>query len=266
MSTATAAGALIRAWRLTRSRSQMDLALEAGISPRHLSFIETGRSRPSRETLLLLADQLEVPLREKNALLEAAGYARAYAESGLDAPELAQVKRQLQAVLDRQEPFGAIVSDLHWNVVMANRVSLGMMSRLLPGHLLARQPLSHLDLIFAPDGLRRHIANWPEVARALVARIHREMLALPGGHPAAGLLDRVLAYPDVPKAWRAPDLATPSLPLLHLRLAAPAGEIRLFTTIATIGTPYDVTLQELRIESFVPADDASQAALDRLIA
>jgi transcriptional regulator with XRE-family HTH domain len=266
MSTASAAGQLIRAWRLTRARSQMALALDAGISPRHLSFVETGRARPSRETLLLLAEALEVPLRERNALLEAAGYARAYPESGLDAPELTQVKRQLQAVLDRQAPFGAIVSDLHWNVVMANRVSLGLMSRLLPPHLLARQPLSHLDLIFAADGLRAHLANWTEVARALVARIHREVLALPSGHPAAGLLDRVLAYPDVPRAWRAPDLATPALPLLQLRLATPEGEIRLFTTIATIGTPYDVTLQELRIESFVPADDQSQRALERLVA
>src|SRR3546814_1325445 len=113
----------------------MDLALDAGISPRHLSYIETGRSRPSRNTLLVLADNLEVPLRERNALLEAAGYARAYGESGLDAPEMAQVKRQLQAVLDRQEPFGALVSDLHWNVVMANSVSLRMMRQIGRAHV-----------------------------------------------------------------------------------------------------------------------------------
>jgi transcriptional regulator with XRE-family HTH domain len=266
MPTGNAAGRLLRAWRLTRGVSQMDLALDAGISTRHLSFIETGRSRPSQEVILLLAQALDVPLRQRNGILEAAGFARVYPETGLDAPEMASVRQMLAQVLARQEPFGALVSDLHWNIVMANRVSAAMIGRLVHPDLLAMQPMNHLKLIFDPRGLRRHLVNWPEVAKALVGRIHREVLALPREHPAAALLAEVLSYPEVPKAWRTPDLAEPVAPLMTLHIRGEGMDLRLFTTVATLGTPHDVTLQELRIETFVPADAETEKAMQVLIA
>ncbi|MDX1660436.1 MAG: helix-turn-helix transcriptional regulator [Gemmatimonadota bacterium] len=254
-------GRLLRHWRDVRGMSQLDLALTADVSARHVSFVETGRSTPSREMVLRLADVLAIPLREQNALLEAAGYARLYRESELTDPELEDVRRVFEFILERHEPYSAVVVDRAWNVVMANRAH-GRVLAFLLGEDRREAPVTEnlLDLTFDPDGARPYITNWEEVARVLLDRVHREVATWPDD-VSEELLERLLAYPGVPERWRVPDLTRPSPVVIPIRLRKDGVKIALFTAISTLGTPQDVTLQELRIESFFPADEASDAAL-----
>src|SRR5262245_25808301 len=172
-------GALLQHWRKQRHLSQLALATEAEISPRHLCFIETGRAKPSREMVLLLASALDVPLRERNALLLAAGFAPVYAESGLDAPELVAVRSALDAILRQQEPFPAVVMNRHWDIVSTNRAAPRFFGFLL-GAQAAAPRLNVLRMMLGPDGLRPYVANWDAVAQMLVRRVHREAV---GGVP-----------------------------------------------------------------------------------
>jgi len=203
--TATAVGGLIRQWRERRRLSQLSLALDAEISARHLSFLETGRANPSREMVLLLARVLEVPPRGRNELLLAAGYAPVYHERGLDAPEMAQVRRALEFTLRQQEPYPALVVDGRWNILMSNEGSSRLMGLFLdPAEAAALGPPNALRLFYHPRGMRPFIVNWQATAGALIQWLHRDMLR---GHPeTARLLDELLSYPDVPKAWRTLDL------------------------------------------------------------
>lgn len=256
-------GRLLRHWRDVRGLSQLDLSLAADVSSRHVSFVETGRSTPSREMVFRLAEVLAVPLRERNVMLEAAGYARHYRESALSDPELEDVRRVLEFVLERHEPYGTVVVDRAWDVVIANRGHTRMLGFLLGER--ADEPVAGnlLDLAFDPDGLRPLIANWEEVARVLLDRVHREHAAWPDAITEA-LLERLLAYPGVPERWRVPDLSRPLPVVIPIRLRKEDVEISVFTAISTLGTPQDATLQELRIESFFPVDEASDAAIRAL--
>jgi transcriptional regulator with XRE-family HTH domain len=255
----SALGALLRHWRAVRRVSQLDLALDADVSSRHLSFVETGRAQASREMVLRLAEALRVPLRERNALLLAGGYAPLYRETGLDAPEMAQVRRAVEFILAQQEPYPAIVVDRHWNVLLANEATRRFTALFLetppPGGVNA------LRMAFDPRGLRPFIENWEEVAGHLVERLHREAAGVPPDAAARALLDELLAFPDVPSRWRTPQWDRPPAPVLSLVYRK--GDLRLsvFSTMTTFGTPQDVTLQELRIECFFPADDATRAAM-----
>lgn len=257
-------GRLLKQWRSVRRMSQLELALEAGVSARHISFVETGRSRPSREMVMLLAEVLAVPLRERNTLLEAAGHARYYRETGLSAPELAQVRRVIEFILERHEPYSAVAIDRRWNVLMANRPHERMLDRLVGDRSLPDPTAGNLlRLTFDPDGLRPCIVNWEEVARALVDRVHREI----GGSPdeeSEALLEELLSYPGVPERWRVPDLTRPPPVVIPIRLRAGDLQVALFSAITTLGTAQDVTLQELRIESFFPADEATDRAIREL--
>src|SRR5215470_851611 len=234
--TATAVGGLIRQWRERRRLSQLSLALDAEISARHLSFLETGRANPSRDMVLLLARVLEVPPRGRNELLLAAGYAPVYHERGLDAPEMAQVRRALEFTLRQQEPYPALVVDGRWNILMSNEGSSRLMGLFLdPAEAAALGPPNALRLFYHPRGMRRFIVNWQATAGALIQWLHRDMLR---GHPeTARLLDELLSYPDVPKAWRTLDLDAPAAPFLAV---------------------------ELRVECFFPADEGSEALMRRL--
>lgn len=243
--------------------SQMALALDAGISPRHLSFVETGRARPSREVVLALSQALDLPLRERNDLLEACGHSRQFPESPISGPEVAAVDRALGLMLERHEPFGAVVVDRHWNVLRVNRGQQRLLRRLLDPARLAG-PLNHMDLMFAPDGLRPFVVNWEEVARALMDRLHREVLSVYGDENTLGLRQRLLAYPSVPQDWARPRQSVPVTPFLEIHLRKGEVEGRLLTLITAVGTPLDVTLQELRIESFFPSDAPTEALLRRL--
>lgn len=262
-----ALGELLRQWRSVRRMSQMDLALDAGISPRHLSFIETGRSVPSRETLVMVADALEVPLRDRNALLNAAGYAPVYTETPLDDPAMAHMREVLQFMLERHQPYPAIAVDRHWNVVMANAANIDIMSRFIDAESDAAKPqFNAMRLLFHPDGLRRYLVNWEEAAGPLIARLHREAMEYGPDEETRALLDEVTNYPGVPATWRIPVPGANAPLMLSLHFKKDDLELRLFSTITTLGTPQDVTLQELRIEAFYPADAASDAALNLLAA
>jgi transcriptional regulator with XRE-family HTH domain len=243
--------------------SQLALALEAEISSRHLSFVETGRSHPSREMVILLAEVLDVPPRARNDLLAAAGYVPIYRESGLDDPEMAQFRRALDFILRQQEPFPAIVLDRYWNILLAN----GGADRLF-GFLLAPEATktvgpNALRLICHPQALRPCIVNWEATAAALIQWVHRDLLRS-ADLGVRRLLEELLAYPDVPRNWRTLDLDAPAAPFLAIDMYKDDMHFRFFTTLTTLGTPYDITLHELRIESFFPADAATDTTLRRL--
>ena len=257
-------GALLKQWRERRRMSQLALAIEAEISSRHLSFVETGRSHPSREMVLLLAEVLDVPPRARNDLLAAAGFATLYRESALDAPEMAQFRRALDFILRQQEPYPAIVLDRYWNILLANEGTDRFMGLWMePEAVSALGPPNGLRLICHPDGLRPYIINWEATAAALIQWLHRDLLrsADPGQRM---LLEELLAYPDIPRNWRTLDLDAPTAPFLTIEMKKGETHLSFFTTLTALGTPYDITLHELRIESFFPADESTDTALQRL--
>ena len=244
--------------------SQLVLAMEAEVSPRHLSFVETGRGHPSRKMLLLLAGVLDVPARARNDLLVAAGYAPIYRETGLDAPEMAQFRRALDFIMRQQEPYPAIALDRHWNILLTNEGARRLVGLLLdPAAADTLGPPNALRLICHPQGLRPWIVNWEATAAALIQWLHRDLLRS-GDPEMRRLLDELLAYPDVPGNWRTLDLDAPTAPFLAMEMQKGETALRFFTTLTALGTPYDITLHELRIESFFPADDATDTAIRRL--
>src|SRR5689334_8044988 len=211
---AGAFGRHLRHWRNARHLSQLALATDAGISTRHLSFLETGRAQPSREMVQLLAGMLDVPLSDRNALLISAGYAPLYGERNLDAPELDHVRRALEFILRQQEPFPALVIDGQWNIVMRNDASRRIMSHFRGPN---GESSNVIRTVFDPGGLRPFIANWDELAQCVLAGIHRE-IAETGSDRATHMLDEVLAYPGVPARWRAPDGPSTMSPMVNMHL------------------------------------------------
>jgi transcriptional regulator with XRE-family HTH domain len=240
-------GPLLRSWRRRRRLSQLDLALEAGVSARHLSFVETGRSRPSAEMVLHLAGRLEVPLRERNALLLAAGYAPAYAERPLDAPEMTPVREAIDRVLAGHEPHPALVVDRQWELVAANR-GLGLLLEGVAGELL-EPPVNVLRVGLHPAGLAARIANLGQWRAHLLERLGRQV-SVTGDPALRTLLDEVAAYPgpEPPEARPGDEIAVP------LRLRTDDGELTFLSTVSTFGTAVDITVAELSIESFFPTD------------
>ena len=263
----TTVGALLRRWRAARRMSQLDLAQAAEVSARHLSFLETGRAKPSRQMLLVLGSVLDLPLRERNALLLAAGFSGAYPETPLDEPRMSAMRGALELILRQHEPFGAVAMDRHWNVVMMNagyaRLAGALLGTTLPAFAVLPEPRPNaLRLLFDPAGFRPHVANWPDVARELLLRVHRE--ALWSGDPRTrALLAALVAAPGVPQDWREVDLeSAPSL-IVPVKVKVGDATARFFTTLTTLGAPQDITLQELRIESFHPADAATAELMRR---
>ena len=260
-------GALIRRWRNARGLSQLALAAESVVSLRHLSFIETGRSSPSRAMVLKLAEVLDVPLRERNSLLLAAGFAPVYRESALDGPELAAVREALDAILAQQEPYPALVMDREWNIRRTNAAAARFFGFLQAGHdTSAPGPPNVLRRMFHPEGVRRYVRNWPDVCEALVRRVRREAVGGVTDERAQGILQEVLAYPGVPASLRSLDPAVPTLPVVPIRYARDGREFDYFSTVTTLGTAQDVTLQELRIECFFPANEATRGQARTLAA
>jgi transcriptional regulator with XRE-family HTH domain len=246
-------GALLKDWRRRRRLSQLDLALEAGVSARHLSFVETGRSKPSREMVLHLAEQLDVPLRDRNHMLLAAGFAPAFEERAIDAPEMAPVRQALGRVLTGHEPYPALVVDRWWNLVAANR-SIALFTDQAAPHLL-EPPVNVLRLALHPDGLAPRVANLAEFRAHLLDRLRRQV-ALTGDDRLAALDDEVGAYPGG-EASLEPHETGIAVPV---RIRAPDdAELAFFSTVATFGTAVDITLAELAIEAFFPADRATAA-------
>jgi transcriptional regulator with XRE-family HTH domain len=255
MSTPSAFGPRLRWWRTHRGQSQLTLAGDAEISQRHLSVLESGRTAPSRDMVLRLAAALDVPLRQQNALLLAAGFAPMWRESALAAPELAQVMRALDHMLEQQEPYPAFVVDRRWNLLRANRGAARMTEFLLGPSADPAAPVNLADALMSPAALRPLIVNWEEVALYFLRGVQADALA-DGTAETAELARRLAAYPDAAALARKVP-AEPHGPVLTIHFRKGDTSLRLFTTIATLGTAHDVTLQEIRIESFFPADAES---------
>lgn len=254
-------GVMLREWRAARKLSQLDLALSAEMSTRHLSCIENGKARPSREALARLAQVLDMPLREHNALLLAAGHAPEYPQQGLVAPPLERMRQAVELILAHQEPYPAFVLDRDWNVVMANAAAARVNALLMDGRASRHGNLLHQ--VFDPADFRPVIVNWPEVAQKFIHHLHAQIASAPTDPRPRQLLDDVLAYPDVPAPWRMRD-ARELDPVLTLVFRSRLGELRFFETITTFSMPRDVTLEELRVESAFPADSHTAAVCARL--
>lgn len=255
-------GDLLREWRQRRRLSQLDLALEANVSTRHLSFVESGRAQPSREMVLHLAERLEVPLRERNLLLVAAGFAPVFRERALQDPALAAARRAVDLVLKGHEPYPALAIDRHWRMIAANAAAMRLVAGLDPS--LLEPPVNVLRLSLHPRGLSPRIANLPEWRAHLLERLRRQ-LELSADPVLADLLEELQAYPsgrgDRQSLVPPNDLGGVVVPL---QVATSAGTLSLFSTTTVFGTPLDVTLAELALECFYPADAATGEALRTL--
>jgi transcriptional regulator with XRE-family HTH domain len=253
--TGSGVGELLREWRAARRFSQLELALETGVSARHLSFVETGRSVPSREMVLRLAEQLDVPLRERNRLLLSAGYAPQYSARDLEDPALAPARRALHQVLAGHEPFPAIAFDRHWNLVASNE-SLGPLLEGVEAELLS-PPANTLRIALSPRGMAPRILNLGEYRGHLIHQVDRQLALAPDDELIA-LRAELLGYPGPDPADHVPgDGAI----MVELRLLTELGELAFFSTVTTFGTALDITLAELAVEAFFPADAGTAEAL-----
>src|SRR5579862_9236570 len=261
-------GPLLRRWREARHLSQLDLALDAEVSARHISFLETGRAEPSREMLLMLANVLDIPLRERNLLLLAAGYAPVYGETSLDDPRMVQVRAAVEVILKSNEPRSALAHDRHWNIVMANAafirfltINLGTApAGMTPLKVTPPPRMNVLRLLFDPNGVRKIIVNWEAIANSLLNEAYRR-LAWARDDALKDLITEILAYPGVPPRWREPDLEAPHNLILPMEMMLDGKIARMFSTVTTVATPHDVTLQDLHVEVFYPADAETEALL-----
>jgi len=255
MDTIPQVGVVLREWRAARRLSQLDLSFRARVSARHISYIETGKAVPSRDMVTRLAEALDMPLREANALLGAAGYAPRYPETALDATELAPVRRAIDLILRHQEPFPAFVMNRHWDILLTNEAAVRVGDYLHGGS-------SHTNMVrqfFDPDDLRSVVVNWEEIARDLLRHLQDEITAVPSDDTARALLDEVVEYPGVPDEWRTRELGASPPPVLTVEFRKDGRSLRFFSTIATFGTARDVTVEELRVECAFPADEETGA-------
>ena len=241
-------GDLLRYWRRQRGKSQLDLSLDTGISQRHLSFVESGRSVPSRDLLSIVSDKLDIPLRERNVLLLASGYAPIYEESSWEAVEMAAVTKAIDRMLLQQEPHPALVLDRYWNVIKTNEAAPRFFGSFVD--LEARQrPRNLLDLMFDPAGMRPFVEGWETVASGLLQRVYRESVGHSVDQKTTELLKRLEKYPGVKELGRIPNTQGPVLPITFVKDGKRSSY---FSLITTVGTPQCITVQELRIECMFP--------------
>ena len=248
---------MLRDWRADRRRSQLDLALDVGVSTRHLSFVETGKAKPSPELVLALAEHLEVPLRERNTMLLAAGYAPRYPQTPLDGEAMASVRQALTDLVRAHDPYPAVVVDRVWSVVMTNQGAQGLLTGVAE-HLL-QPPLNSYRITLHPDGMAPSIENFAEWAHHLLGTLERQVAATRDSR-LGDLLAEVLAYPNVAAldpSWRTRDAAPTVVVPLRLRVGDDVQSW--FSTNTSFGTPVDITLDELHVELFHPADEATTA-------
>jgi transcriptional regulator with XRE-family HTH domain len=249
-------GVLLRHWRDLRGRSQLDLSLDTGISQKQISFVESGRSVPNRQTLMTIAQALDMPLRDRNTLLLAAGYAPMFSESAWDSEEMISVTNALTRMLRQHEPFPAVVMDRYWNVLMTNEAAPRFFGCFID--MEARKgPRNILHLMFDPQGMRPFVANWDDVARSLFERVYRESIGRVVDEKTKALLAELLAYPDVKSDWENP-VAIGFMPTIPLGFVRGNRVLNYFSMVTTVGTPQTVAAQELRIECMFPADEATE--------
>lgn len=261
-------GQLLKGWRTTRKLSQLDLAIEADVSQRHLSFLESGRSQPSRDMVLILAEALDIPLRERNTLLTSAGFVALYRERDLDGDDMKSVRQALNLTLKHHEPYPAIVVNKDWDMLLMNQAAERMYSALGdPDTVWAKvDPSGNKNVLrytFHPEGMQPHIKNWNQVVNVIINRLQREVALEGGGGKLQALLEEVSAYPGMPKLsatiWQAPPP-----PILPMEVEIAGMPLKTFTMISTFGTPQDITTDELRLETFFPADPFTESVFQKL--
>jgi transcriptional regulator with XRE-family HTH domain len=268
-------GNLLRHWRNVRGRNQLDLSIETGVSQRHISFIESGRSIPSRQTLLEIAQVLDVPLRERNTLLVSAGYAPVFSEAAWNSSQMQSVTKALERILRQHEPFPALVMDRYWNVLMANKSAPRFFNRFIDMSQ-RKGPRNMLHLVFDPEGLRPFVEHWDEVASSLLYRVRTEatgrvidektkelvaaLLAYPGGKALSAQQSQTQARRgDLGQAFESNSAAGgPVLPIIPLSFRKGETVLNYFSMVTTVGTPQTVAAQELRIETMFPADEETE--------
>jgi transcriptional regulator with XRE-family HTH domain len=253
-------GLLLKQWRSQRGFSQLDLAVTSQVSQRHISFLESGRAKPSREMVLQLAEVLEIPLRHQNLMLTAAGFAPIHAETNLSAPEMASIRKALDFMLRQQEPYPAIVVDRYWNLLLTNNAATHLLTTFiapeqLQTHFYRDGKVNLMRAMFHPQGLRPFVVNWEDFSGHLLQRLHREAIADGESEQSRALPDELMNYPGIAETWQQTDRTAQNTMLLTVHLKRDDLELQFFSTIATLGTPYDITLQELRIECLFPADE-----------
>jgi transcriptional regulator with XRE-family HTH domain len=259
-SAAAELGAQLRHWRDLRGKSQIDLSLDTGVSQRHISFIESGRSTPSRETLMELAGALQVPYRDRNTLLLAAGYAPLYAEDTWNTKEMQSVTGAMSRMLRQHEPFPAVVMDRYWNVVMTNEAAPRFFNCFIDMSA-RREPRNLLHLLFDPEGMRPFVVDWESLARSLIQRVYREAVGHFVDVKTRELLTALLAYPGVQAQWQRPAVPStaPYMPVIPYSFRYRDTVLNYFSMVTTVGTPTTVAAQELRIECMFPTDEATEA-------
>jgi transcriptional regulator with XRE-family HTH domain len=254
---------LLKHWRHLRRLTQIELAVDANVSARHLCFLETGRSQPSREMVQLLGSALDLPLEEHNALHVAAGFVPPYGDKGLAADNLQPVRQALDFILSQQEPYPAIVVDGRWDVRMRNQGSVRLFKPFRDSYEMeSRVADNAMHVVFHPNGLRRFMLNWDAFAGQMIQILHRDVAQ--GSRAAAQLLDEIMAYPGLPAEWRLPRHASASSPVMTMQLAKGDFRLSFISTFTTLAMPMDAALQQIKIECFFPADDATAEAARQL--
>lgn len=263
-------GMLLKQWRSQRGFSQLDLAVTSQVSQRHISFLESGRAKPSREMVLQLAEVLEIPLRQQNLMLTAAGFAPIHAETDLSAPEMAVIRKALDFMLRQQEPYPAIVVDRYWNLLLTNPAANRLLNAFiapeeLQAHFYRDGKVNLMRAMFHPQGFRPFVVNWDDFSVHLLQRLHREAIAEGESEQSKALLNELMSYPGIAEVWHPSARTTQNTMLLTVHLKRGDLELEFFSTIATLGTPYDITLQELRIECLFPANDRTEQNWKKLL-
>ncbi len=256
-------GALLKQWRDRRSFSQLELALTSQVSQRHISFLESGRAKPSQEMILQLATVLEIPFRDQNLMLSAAGFAPIHTETDLSDPEMASVCKAINFMLSQQEPYPAIVIDRYWNLLLANQganrfLNIFIDLEKLQSLFCVNGKINLMRFTFDPQGLRPFVVNWEELAGHLLQRVYREANSSIESEQSALLFDELMRYPDAAELWKTSTKSPQNDLILTTHFKQNDLDLRFFSTIATLGTPYDITLQEIRIECLFPADDETE--------
>ncbi len=265
----TTFGNLLKHHRKLQNFSQLDLALASDVSQRHISFLESGRANPSQEMILQLATVLDIPLREQNVMLSAAGFAPIYSERDLSSPEFEPIRKALDFILLSQTHLPVLVMDRYWNLIQSNPVSQQLMNWLINSENLHNrfyidQKINLMRLMFHPQGLKPFVTNWEETASHLIKRVYREAIANENSAQPRQLYQEFMTYPDVPQLWKLSNSHTWQMPLLTVNFFKDGLNFNFFSAIATLGTPQDIMLQELRIETLFPADQITQTNLTKL--
>jgi transcriptional regulator with XRE-family HTH domain len=257
-------GTLLKQWRGARGRSQLDISVDTGISQRQICFIERGRSVPSRATLIGIAEALDVPLRERNVLLLAAGYAPLYSDAAWNSNEMKSVGKALERMLAQHEPYPAIVMDRYWNVLLTNEAAPRLFNCFIDMSTRPT-PRNMLHLMFDPSGMRPHIANWQTLAKTLIQRVYREAAGHIPDSKTHELVKDLLAYPEVQAQWQTPDMPN-ALPMIPMSFIKDGAVMNYFSLVTTVGAPQTIAAQELRVECLYPVDDETEALHAKLLA